>query len=322
MRNLFENLLYYKRIYPYSFWGVIICAVVFCFICFLLLWFLYQQSVIHKKASALDKGIIEPTENNQSEYIEEGNNQSFIKNKWLRYMVFLILGLLVGIMVTRLSFNKGYSYLNRNENISISNSKYLFGIDISHYQGRINWSEVRTSHHPIEYVFIRATMGTDGKDNQFKNNWLKSKTEVYIRGAYHYYRPNENSKEQFDNFAATVDLKKGDFPPILDIEKQSKFGHKNLRTGVLNWLKLAEAKYGIKPVIYTGRTFYKNILKGHVDEYPLWIASYSGKHRLNGIDWKFHQFTEKVIVKGIKTSVDGNDFSADLEDLKNMCLKQ
>lgn len=88
----------------------------------------------------------------------------------------------------------------------ILNSKYFFGIYVSPYQGRINWSVVRTSHHPIEYVFIRAIMGTDGEDYQLKNNWLKSNNEGYIRGAYHYYRPNENLKEQFDNFAATVDF--------------------------------------------------------------------------------------------------------------------
>jgi GH25 family lysozyme M1 (1,4-beta-N-acetylmuramidase) len=322
MRDLFDNLLYYEKIYPYKFWGVILCAAVICFICVLLVWFLFKQGAINKQESALNQSILEASENDESIAAKHRNDQSVFEKKWVRYLVFLILGVCIGIIVTRLSYNTGYILNMRNENTSISNSKYPFGIDVSHYQGRINWSEVRTSHHPIEYIFIRATMGADGIDSEFKNNWLKSKQEGYIRGAYHYYRPNENSKAQFDNFAVVTSLEKGDFPPILDVEKHSKYGHENLRTGVLNWLKLAEAKYGIKPVVYTGRTFYKDVLKGYVDAYPLWIASYSGKHRLNGIDWKFHQFTEKVIVKGIKTTVDGNDFVADLEDLRNMCLKE
>jgi len=47
-----------------------------------------------------------------------------------------------------------------------------------------------------------------------------------------------------------VKLKAGDFPPILDIEKASPYGAENPRKGVLNWLKLGEEHYKVKPVIY------------------------------------------------------------------------
>ena len=117
-----------------------------------------------------------------------------------------------------------------------------------------------------------------------------------------------------------VKLETGDFIPILDIEKESIFGRKNLRKGILNWLRLAEEAYGVKPMIYTGLSFYNNILKGYVDNYPIWIAAYSGKHRVKNTDWMFHQFTEKVIVNGIREYVDGNDFNGTLEDLKKMCI--
>ena len=84
-------------------------------------------------------------------------------------------------------------------------------------------------------------------------------------------------------------------------------------------MKLAEEEYGVKPMIYTGLNFYQNVLKGHVDDYPLWIAAYSGKHRLDNVDWTFHQFTEKVVVKGIKSNtVDGNDFRGDMDQLHKM----
>ena len=83
---------------------------------------------------------------------------------------------------------------------------------------------------------------------------------------------------------------------------------------------MAEAKYGVKPLVYTGLTFYKYNLKGYVNDYPLWIAAYSGKHRLTKVIWTFHQFTEKVVVKGIKNTVDGNDFNGTIEDLNNMLL--
>ena len=207
------------------------------------------------------------------------------------------------------------------ENPSISNTEYTFGIDISHYQGIINWNEMRTSKHPIEFIFIRSTMGIGGVDKHFRENWRNAKKHNYVRGAYHYYRPNENSAKQFKNYKEQVKIETGDFIPILDIEKESKYGRESLRKGVLNWLKLAEQEYGVKPMIYTGLNFYQHILKGHVDDYPLWIAAYSGKHRLKNEKWTFHQFTEKVCVKGIKTTVDGNDFKGKTEDLNKMLKK-
>jgi len=234
---------------------------------------------------------------------------------------FLIIGILIGGFSSFLIFNQSFNF-NITENTSLSkNSLYTFGIDISHYQGKINWSEVRSSHHPIEFVFIRSSMGQNGTDDEFKNNWKNAKKYNFLRGAYHYYRPNENSTLQFQNFSKKVKLIKGDFPPILDIERPSKFGDENLRKGVLNWLKLAEKYYGIKPVIYTGRKFYTDHLKGYVKGYPLWIASYSGKSKLRGLDWSFHQFTEQVRVKGIRNSVDGNDFKGEYSELVQMCLK-
>jgi len=211
-------------------------------------------------------------------------------------------------------------YTNRIENLLISRTSYLFGIDVSHYQGKINWPEVQESRHSINYVFIRATMGRNGRDKQFAYNWKQAQAHNYLRGAYHYYRPNESSTAQFRNYRSVVKLKSGDFVPILDVEKESKYGRDNLRKGVLNWLKLAEAEYGVKPVIYTGLKFYQHVLEGYVDDYPLWIAAYSGKRRVRNVDWTFHQFTDKVRVRGINEPVDGNDFVGKLDDLKAMCL--
>lgn len=198
---------------------------------------------------------------------------------------------------------------------------YVFGIDVSKYQGEIDWSQVG-SHHPIDFVFIRATMGSNGKDAFFKRNWKGAQEEGFIRGAYHYYRPNENSTQQFENFSSMVRLDSGDFVPVLDIEKDSDYGRDNLRMGILNWLALAEEEYGVKPIIYTGLTFYEQVLQGYVDDYPLWIAAYSGKDRLAGIPWTFHQFSDNIRVNGITANrVDGNDFNGSLSELDSFRIK-
>ena len=229
---------------------------------------------------------------------------------------YLVIGVFIGVF---LSF--AYSYITTSkESALVNDSNYVFGIDISHYQGKIKWAKVKESHHPIKYIFIRSTMGKDGIDSKFEENWKMADEYGYIRGAYHYYRPNENSTDQFKNYANKVKLTSGDFIPILDVEKSSKYGKKNLQKGVLNWLKLAEEKYGVKPMIYSGRTFYNQNLKAVLKDYPLWVASYSSKHKVEHLKWAFHQFTEEVKVKGIKGYVDGNDFNGSVLDLEKMCI--
>ena len=311
MRNIYYNIVDYKEMYPIGFWffflGILLFLVILSFV------FRFFIRTIKKPGNIAEENNFESDFHNDKQKNSFGLYQG-LKRIFKNYKLLLSVIIVQSFIILGLIFSK-----NRPENLSISSSKYIFGIDISSYQGKIDWKEMRTSHHPIKFVFIRATMGSDGIDERFKENWNKAKRYNYIRGAYHYYRPNENSTSQFQNFSSNVNIKKGDFIPILDIEKQSKFGTKNLREGVLNWLKLAERKYGVKPMIYTGLKFYLDNLKGYVDDYPLWIAAYSGKHRLRKIDWTFHQFTEKVRVKGIKSTVDGNDFKGDMIDMIKMC---
>lgn len=238
-------------------------------------------------------------------------------SKWFIRLAWLSSGLILGVLGLWQVIQ--WSGWEVSEKVILPfqlDSEHVFGIDVSHYQGRIDWDEVRRSHHPIQYVLVRSTMGHDGRDREFRENWKEAKRKGYIRGAYHYYRPHENSQKQFENFISRVSLEDGDLPPILDIEEMSQYGVDNLREGITNWLKLAEAHYGVKPIVYTGRKFYSSHLKGFIDDYPLWIASYSGKHKLRGIDWTFHQFTERVKVKGISGTVDGNDFNGTWEDLQ------
>ncbi len=190
-----------------------------------------------------------------------------------------------------------------------------FGIDVSHYQAKINWDAVAESNHPIKFVFVRATMGVDGQDERFEDNWEESREHGFVRGAYHYYRPAEDAETQFINFANVVDLEEGDLYPVLDIEENSRQGNEYLRAELRRWLELAEAHYGVTPIIYTGYNFYYTNLDGYFNEYPLWVAHYSDIPDTTQLAWRFHQFTDKVRVKGILSRVDGNNFRGTLSDL-------
>lgn len=209
---------------------------------------------------------------------------------------------------------------NLSETAIADDQTYCFGIDASQYQGKINWDEVLLTKHPLRFAIVRATMGKDGQDIEFNSNWLALKRVGLQRGAYHYYRPFENSQEQAMNFIANVQLKAGDLPPVLDIERMSPLGPTNLRKGVQNWLRLVEKHYHCKPIVYTGRFFYERYLKGSVDGYPLWIASYGPHHKVAKLPWTFYQFSEKMVVHGINTFVDGNFFQGSLTKLRNFGL--
>ena len=159
------------------------------------------------------------------------------------------------------------------------NADKLYGIDVSHYQdlnSKINWDIVANKNEPkISFAYIRTTMGKDGQDNSFEYNFREAKKEGIMVGVYHYYRPNENSTEQFENFFKN-NPKIGDLPPVLDIEENSVLGFINLKKGLLNFLKLVENKYGVKPIIYTQQKFYNIYLRNQFQEYEIWIARQNG----------------------------------------------
>lgn len=212
----------------------------------------------------------------------------------------------------RLSDVRNYQVLEKNESKAI-------GIDVSEYQDEIDWDEVKTldDDYQLSFVFIRATVGNDRLDKRFEENWLQAKENKLIRGAYHYYRPNENSLEQAELFIKTVRLEKGDLPPVLDIERlPENQSMERLKLGLRRWLTKIEAHYKVKPIIYTGERYYDDFLKKEFSDYLFWIANYNFYREKMEEDWLFWQFTEKASVSGIKGNVDVNIFNGDLEQLQ------
>ena len=212
----------------------------------------------------------------------------------------------------KLSDVRNYQVLEKNEAKAI-------GIDVSEYQGDIEWGAVETldNDYKISFVFIRATVGDDRLDKRFKENWLKAKENQLIRGAYHYYRPNENSLEQAELFIKTVTLQKGDLPPVLDIEKlPENQSVERLKIGLRRWLSKVEEHCKVKPIIYTGESYYDDFLKEEFSDYLFWIANYNFYREKLEEDWLFWQFTEKATVSGINGNVDVNIFNGDLQQLQ------
>ncbi len=211
----------------------------------------------------------------------------------------------------------------RNIFLMSLHSDHIFGIDVSEYQGEILWDSVGVIHEqfPVDFVFVRATMGTRGRDKKFAANWKGVQRIARLRGAYHYFRPNENSIKQAENFIKVVKLKPGDLPPVLDIEERPRSqSMDSLRVGLKRWLDRVEQHYKVRPIVYSGDSYFSDFLEKEFDDYTLWIANYNFWIEKAKDHWDFWQFSEKGHVKGIKGFVDLNMFNGEMESLELLCM--
>lgn len=200
------------------------------------------------------------------------------------------------------------------------------GIDISHYQTNIKWEKLRNAsinNDPVRFVIIKATEGQDLYDDDFNDNFFQAKENDFIRGAYHFFVPGVDPVKQANFYLHQVHLVPGDLPPVLDIEKDGKLLKKQLQKDVKKWLDIVEAKYGVKPILYTSYKFKKDFLDDPVfNEYPYWIAHYYiNKLEYKG-DWIMWQHTDCGKVDGIKGFVDCNIFNGTVKDLEAFTIQE
>lgn len=138
----------------------------------------------------------------------------------------------------------------------------VHGVDISHYQGKIDWVKVLENQNtaaPLHFVFMKATEGGDHGDSTFAANFANARNYGLIRGAYHFYIPATDAVKQADFFIRTVRLEPGDLPPVLDVEVTGKKEKSELQQGIKRWLDRVEAHYGVKPILYTSYKFKKTL---------------------------------------------------------------
>ena len=136
--------------------------------------------------------------------------------------------------------------------------KHLRGIDVSEFQGNIDWSRVRASG--VEFAFIRASYGRWRIDNTFDQNWARSRAAGVKRGAYQFYRPSQDPIEQADVLLETMGtLAAGDLPPVIDVEVGEGASSATIVNGVRRWLERVEAATGVRPIVYTSWGFWSGL---------------------------------------------------------------
>jgi lysozyme len=190
----------------------------------------------------------------------------------------------------------------------------VHGVDISRWQGDINWTKLRGQG--ANFVYIKATDGGDHLDPMFRKNWRAAEAAGLKRGAYHFFYWCRTAGEQADWFIRNVPKVRGALPPVIDVEYngESRCKRRLSRAKVLEKMQVfmdkLERHYGQRPIIYTAPDFYADNLKGAFLDYPFWLRSVAAhpSKRYPGRKWVFWQYSGSGLSQGVSGRIDLNVF--------------
>ena len=189
------------------------------------------------------------------------------------------------------------------------------GIDISHYQGNIDWEAFSSdTNNIISYVYCKVTEGETIIDDFWKVNREKLKELNIPHGGYHFFHPNTDVSIQVKHFLNHYTPSQTDLPPVLDVETETN-SDKKLIKAMKQWLTLFEEETGRRPVIYTSYHFYITKFKNEFNEYKFWIANYNKnvESKLEDENIIYWQYSDNGKVYGIEGPVDLNFSKLNIE---------
>ena len=196
------------------------------------------------------------------------------------------------------------------------------GIDVSKYQGAIDFAKVKQSGR--RFVIARSGDGTY-LDPNFATNWPAVKAAGLYRSAYHFFRPGKDPIAQADLFLAAIGpLGPGDLPPALDVEVSDGQAMAVVLSRMTQWLEHVAQATGRTPLIYSSPGFWEQLGNPDMSKYSLWVAHWNvtcpgvpaGWH-----DWSIWQSTDSGTVPGVLGAVDLDQFNgsqAHLDTLAGM----
>ena len=183
------------------------------------------------------------------------------------------------------------------------------GIDVSHYQGIINWEQV-AREEDVSFVYVKATEGAGYVDDLYLRNLYGAKRVGIPVGVYHFFRPNASALTQLENFRDNVNPREQDLIPIVDVEKRGKGSLVQFQRTLKAFLDGVERMFGVKPIIYTGVNFYAKYLAGKFKGYRFMVARYAEEFPglSEDVPIVLWQYSCTSRVDGIKGHVDKSVF--------------
>ena len=234
----------------------------------------------------------------------------------LIFTVLLLLCVLVILTATK--------RININQYLAAGYS--VRGVDVSHYQGEIDWEHFKDQG--IEFAFIKATEGSSFVDEKFAENCEGARAAGLCAGAYHFFSFDSPPASQAEHFIAIGAALSGSLPPVVDIEyygdkRENPPEKASVVSRLRELLEALEREYGVKPVIYTTYAVYNKYIRNQFLEYPLWIRNVYYPPGDIGRQWTFWQYSDTGALGGTSGEekfVDLNVFRESRESLMEMLI--
>ena len=198
---------------------------------------------------------------------------------------------------------------------SPSNNVIYEGIDVSGWQGSINYEQVKNSG--IQIVYMKSSEGRNFVDPYFNQNYTNAKANNLKVGIYHYVtaRSVEEALEEARFFVATISGKNPDCRLAMDFENFGDLSVEEINEIGLAFMRTVESLSGKEVIIYSNTNDATNIFSEELTNYPLWVAQYeveqptpNGKWRT----WAGWQYTDVGEIVGISGYVDRNKFTEEV----------
>jgi GH25 family lysozyme M1 (1,4-beta-N-acetylmuramidase) len=192
----------------------------------------------------------------------------------------------------------------------------LAGIDVSHHQDVIDWTQVAASG--VRFAIAKATEGQTFVDPMYATNKASAEANGIAFSAYHFANPDDSPNDailEADHFVDTAQLVPGNLLPALDIEKTGGLSPAELTDWILAWLGRVTERLGVRPMVYTSPAGWENrtadtTAVSDAGYTVLWIAHWGvAEPRLpaeewSGNGWRFWQYGNCGSVPGIEGCVD------------------
>lgn len=222
-----------------------------------------------------------------------------------------ISGIIIFIFVFSIQINHTYALT------PISSLTYQ-GIDVSNWQGYIDYAEVRNSG--IEIVYIKASQGTNIKDAYFDINYENAKENGLRVGFYHFLTATntEEAVEEANFFASVISGKTPDCKLVLDYETFGGVGREEINLIARTFMEQVETLTKKQIILYSDLSNARNTFDTSLAEaYDLWIAYYEDRNNLVNIQtsWNTYigiQYTDRGRVNGINGNVDRDLYTEEI----------
>lgn len=202
-------------------------------------------------------------------------------------------------------------------------STKVYGIDVSYYQGTINWSQVKAAGK--QFAIVRVSDGTGFMDPKFEANWKGAKAAGIAVGAYQFFRPNQDATAQADllvNQLNKVGFGGDDIPPVIDVEVTGGMSDATVAARVNTWLQRVKSRTGRLPILYTSPGFWSGLGNPTPSPLPyLWDAHWGVSCPLLPPNWgrlRFWQYSATGRVSGISGNVDLDLYNGSLAELRGL----